>query len=88
MSFNRQVKHELVRRREIAGCCCSWELTALVLLRGYLTLRGGNQILSIMVDYNALARYVFRLLKKRAWRSLWWTRNRRAALARIAISSR
>ncbi|NLY39373.1 MAG: DNA-binding protein WhiA [Firmicutes bacterium] len=64
MSFNRQVKHELVRWRELADCCCAWELAALVLLRGYLTLRDGNQILSILVDYNALARHVFRLLKK------------------------
>ncbi|MEW5783517.1 MAG: DNA-binding protein WhiA [Bacillota bacterium] len=64
MSFNRQVKQELARRREMLDCCRTWELTVLLLLRGYLTLSGGRQILTFVAGYNALARYTFRLLKE------------------------
>lgn len=63
MSFSRQVKLELVRRPQNNTCCSRTELTALLLLRGYLTIRGREHILSVGVEHTALARYLFSLFK-------------------------
>lgn len=64
MSFTRQVKQELTRRSGISFCCRSWELAALVLLRGYLNIRDHRQNLSIVTEYSDQARYIFKLLKE------------------------
>ena len=63
MSFTRQAKLELVRHEERAFCCGRAELAALLLLRGYLTIRGREYLLSIEVDHIALARHLFCLFK-------------------------
>ena len=63
MSFARQVKNELVRRIATPSCCRLWELTALLMLRGCLTVRNNYRILNVKVEHNALARYLFTLLK-------------------------
>ena len=63
MSFSRQVKLELVRQPQKNCCCSRAELTAFMLLRGYLTIRSREYILSVGVEHTALARYLFRLLK-------------------------
>lgn len=63
MSFTRQAKLELVRHEERAFCCGRAELAALLLLRGYLTIRGREDPLSIEVDHIALARHLFCLFK-------------------------
>lgn len=63
MTFSRQVKLELARHMCDSPCCDRAELTAMLLLRGYLTLRGQEQILSVEVEHVALARYLFRLFK-------------------------
>lgn len=63
MSFSRQVKLELVRQPQKNRCCRRAELTAFMLLRGYLTIRGRDCILSVGVEQTALARYLFSLLK-------------------------
>lgn len=63
MSFTRQVKLELVRHEQRAPCCGRAELAALLLLRGYLTIRGREYILSIEVEHIALARHLFSLFK-------------------------
>lgn len=63
MSFSRQVKLELIRHPQRERCCDRTELTALLLLRGYLAIRGGEYSLSIEVEHVALARYLFTLLK-------------------------
>lgn len=55
---------ELVRHEQRASCCDHAELTALLLLRGYLTISGSDYILSIEVEYIALARHLFSLLKE------------------------
>ena len=54
---------ELVRHEQRASCCDHAELTALLLLRGYLTISGSDYILSIEVEHIALARRLFSLLK-------------------------
>lgn len=63
ISFTRQVKQELVRREQDAPCCRHAELTALLLLRGYLTIRRSEYILSIEVGHIGQARYIFSLFK-------------------------
>ena len=66
IAFNvifRQVKLELVRQPQKNCCCSRAELTAFMLLRGYLTIRSREYILSVGVEHTALARYLFRLLK-------------------------
>ncbi len=63
MSFTRQVKLELVRHEQRATCCGRAELAALLLLRGYLTIRGREYILSIEVEHIAVARHLFSLFK-------------------------
>lgn len=63
MLLTRQVKLELVRHEQEASCCERAELAALLLLRGYLTIRGGDYFLSIEVEHIALARHLFSLLK-------------------------
>lgn len=63
MSFTRQVKLELVRHEQGTSCCAGAELAALLLLRGYLTIRSGDYILRIEVEHIALARRLFSLLK-------------------------
>ncbi|HOB29027.1 MAG TPA: DNA-binding protein WhiA [Bacillota bacterium] len=63
MSFSREVKLELVRHEQKAPCCNRAELTALLLLRGYLTIRSHEHILSIEVEHVSLARHLFSLLK-------------------------
>ncbi len=63
MLFTRQVKLELVRHEQRASCCNHAELTALLLLCGFLTIRGSDYILSIEVEHIALARHLFSLLK-------------------------
>jgi cell division protein WhiA len=63
VSFSRQVKQELSRRDDKHDCCGAWELTAFLLLRGYLSIREGTQTLIIQVDYNSIARHLFSLLK-------------------------
>jgi len=63
VSFTRQAKLELVRHEERAFCCGRAELAALLLLRGYLTIRGREYLLSIEVDHIALARHLFCLFK-------------------------
>lgn len=62
MSFSRQVKQELARHDK-RDCCGSWELTAFLLLRGYLSIRDGRQTLIMQVDDNSTARHLFSLLK-------------------------
>ena len=57
MSFSREVKLELVRHEQKAPCCNRAELTALLLLRGYLTIRSHEHILSIEVEHVSLARH-------------------------------
>ena len=64
MSFTRQVKQELARHDENRDCCSSWELTAFLLLRGFLSLREGMQFLTVQADYNSVARHLFSLLKR------------------------
>lgn len=63
MSFSRQVKQELARHDDKRDCCSSWELTAFLLLRGYLSIREGSQTLFMQVGYNSTARHLFSLLK-------------------------
>ena len=63
MSFARQVKQELVRYAENHDCCNSWELTAFLLLKGYLSICEGKQTLVVQTDYNYIARRLFSLLK-------------------------
>jgi cell division protein WhiA len=63
VSFSRQVKQELARHDDKRDCCGSWELTAFLLLRGYLSIRDGLQTLIMQVDYNNVARHLFSLLK-------------------------
>ncbi len=63
MSFSRQVKLELIRQAQKEPCCNRTELTALLLLRGYLAIRSGTRGLSVEVEHVALARYLFRLFK-------------------------
>lgn len=82
MSFTRQVKQELARGRETPECCRCWELSAFLLLKGYLTIRGGRQILSIRVDYNILARYLFGLLKDAGIKSLFVVLEREQRLGK------
>lgn len=69
MSFSRQVKLELIRRSQENRCCSRAELTAFLLLRGYLTIRGREHILSVEIEHTALARYLFRALKASGARS-------------------
>lgn len=63
MSFSRQVKSELTRLESPSSCCRLTELSVMVLLRGYLTLREGDWRLSVVVDNNDLARRLFQLFK-------------------------
>lgn len=63
MSFSRQVKLELIRHPRREPCCERTELTALLLLRGYLAIRSGEYSLSVEVEHVAQARYLFRLFK-------------------------
>jgi len=63
MSFTRQVKQELSRHEDRQSCCISWELTAFLLLRGYISIREEIQTLIVQVDYNHTARRLFILLK-------------------------
>lgn len=64
LSFTRQVKQELARCPGVTACCRSWELAALVLLRGYLNIRDHRQNLNIVTEYSAQARHAFKLLKE------------------------
>ncbi len=63
MSFTREIGRELIMRPEDPRCCRRSELTALVLLRGFLVLRGGHRHLKIAAGYNSLARHLFQLIK-------------------------
>lgn len=63
MSFTRQVKNELVRYSRMEACCRSWELAALLLLRGCLAHKNGQPVLGIRLEHSALARLLFILLK-------------------------
>ena len=69
MSYTRQVKLELVRHGPRDSCCSHAELAAMLLLRGYLTIRGGDYILSVEVEHIALARHLFSLFKAAGARS-------------------
>lgn len=64
MSLSRQVKQELARLEEPLNCCCSWELKALLLRNGYLTIRQGMHVLSVVVEDSPVARRLFYLLRK------------------------
>ncbi|NLA27145.1 MAG: DNA-binding protein WhiA [Firmicutes bacterium] len=63
MSFTRQVKQELVRHERGGRCCGDAELTALLLLRGYLIICCSEYILSIEVEHMGQARHLFSLFK-------------------------
>lgn len=64
MSLTRQVKQELARSEETLACCSSWELKALLLRHGYYTIRQKTHILSIATDEFAVARRLFKLLRR------------------------
>ncbi len=63
MTFARQVKQELARFGESHDCCNSWELTAFLLLKGFLSIREGKQTLIVQTDYSYIARRLFTLFK-------------------------
>lgn len=64
MSFTRQVKMELVHHDQRAPCCSRAELAAMLLLRGYLTIRAREHILSLELEHMALARHLYSLFKE------------------------
>ena len=63
MTFTVKAKSELTPHLLEKNCCQCWELAAMFLLRGYLSLGSRGVYLSITVDYSVLARYLFRLIK-------------------------
>ncbi len=82
MSLTRQVKNELVRIEEASTCCGSWELKALIIRQGFYTINSNMHILSISADSGALARRIFKLLKKAGIQAPAITRQEEKRLTR------
>ena len=64
MSFTREINRELiVRPPEARRCCRRSELTALVLLRGFLVLSEGQRYIKVAAGSSTLARHLFQMIK-------------------------
>lgn len=63
MSLTRRIGQELIAGPLNPHCCRRSELTALVLLRGFLILGDGRRHLKIAAPYSSLARHLFQLIK-------------------------
>ena len=63
-SFTQKVKNEIINVKDTNLCCQRAELAAIIHLRGFITMQGKMPVLHIMIDSNAVARYVFKLIKE------------------------